>query len=70
MNLEQLKGRHTRLERELAAAFSALPWPAARIERLADELAETEREIAQLRAAGLPHAGQAASLPAGELRSR
>ena len=48
MNMQQLLGRHARLERELAIAFSAQPWPGARIERLADELAAAEVEIGNL----------------------
>lgn len=51
MSLDQLLGLHARLERELASAFSAQPWPGARIERLADELAATEVEIAGLQPA-------------------
>jgi hypothetical protein len=43
----QLAGRHARLERELAQAFSTQPWPGALIDRLANELAETEHEMAK-----------------------
>ena len=40
-SVQQLTGRQTRLERELAQAFGMQPWPGALIERLADELLET-----------------------------
>jgi hypothetical protein len=48
MNLEQLIGRHFRLQRELGIAYSTVPWHTGRIDRLANELAATEREIAAL----------------------
>jgi len=46
MNHEQLMGRYFRLQQELSIAYSAQPWNSGRIDRLADELANTEREIA------------------------
>ena len=46
MSLEQLTGRHARLQRELGLAYSTLPWHTGRIDRLARDLAATEREIA------------------------
>ncbi len=46
MDLEQLMGRYFRLKQELAIAYKAQPWHSGRIDRLADELAATEREIA------------------------
>ena len=46
MNTEQLAGRHARLRRELTQAFAAPAWRTGQIDRLADELAETERELA------------------------
>jgi len=46
MNREQLMGRYFRLQQELSIAYSAQPWNSGRIDRLANELAGTEREIA------------------------
>lgn len=45
MNHQQLRGLHARLERELAGAFQVQPLPAARIERLVQAIAATERAI-------------------------
>lgn len=50
MNLEQLTQRHARLQQDLATAYDAVPWNAGEIDRLADDLASTEREIAALTA--------------------
>lgn len=47
MSLEQLMGRYFRLQRELAIAYSAKPWHSGRIDRLADELAQTEHLMAE-----------------------
>ena len=49
MKLEQLIGRYLRLQQELSIAYRTQPWHPARIDRLADELACTERAIAALR---------------------
>ena len=46
MTLDQLMGRYFRLQQELSIAYAAQPWHSARIDRLANELAETERLIA------------------------
>ncbi len=46
MDLEQLTGRYRRLKDELAVAYGEQPWPAGRIERLAQEIAATEQAIA------------------------
>ena len=51
MNLEQLTGRYFRLKQELSIAYRQQPWQSNRIDRLADDLASTEREIAALQAA-------------------
>jgi len=51
MNLEQLMGRYFRLMQELSIAYRAQPWQTARIDRLADDLAATEREIVAVRPA-------------------
>jgi hypothetical protein len=54
MNLEQLMRRHFRLTQELATAYRTQPWPTAHIDRLADDLAATEREIVVSRPADPP----------------
>jgi len=51
MHLEQLMGRYFRLKHELAVAYREQPWHGARIDRLADDLTATEREIAALQPA-------------------
>jgi hypothetical protein len=51
MNLDQLMGRYFRLKQELSIAYRQQPWQSNRIDRLADDLASTEREIAALQAA-------------------
>lgn len=48
MHLEQLMGRYFRLKQELSMAYRQQPWHSARVDRLADDLAATEREIAAL----------------------
>lgn len=45
MELEPLMGRYFRLKQELSLAYRARPWLGGRIDRLASELAATEREI-------------------------
>ena len=44
--LAQLTGRYLRLRQELAAAYSSVPWNTGHIDRLADDLVATERDIA------------------------
>lgn len=51
MELEPLMGRYFRLKQELAIAYRARPWLGSRIDRLANDLAATEREIGALQAA-------------------
>ena len=46
MTPEQLTGKHARLRQELAEAYSAPAWRVGRIDRIAEELAETERAMA------------------------
>ena len=53
VNLEQSTGRYFRLKQELAIAYGAVPWNSGRLDRLTNELAATEREIAALVA--MPH---------------
>ncbi len=48
LTFEQLAGRHARLRLELAQAAATPHWRAGRIDRLVDELAETEREMTAL----------------------
>ncbi len=47
MTLDQLMGRYFRLKQELSIAYLARPWHTQLIDRLANDLATTEREIAQ-----------------------
>lgn len=54
MSLEQLMGRYFRLKQELAIAYNMRPWNGGRIDRLADELAAAEREIADREPATIP----------------
>ena len=51
MYLQQLMGRYYRLRQELSLAYREQPWHGARIDRLADDLTATEREIASLQPA-------------------
>ncbi len=51
MELEPLMGRYFRLKQELSIAYLARPWLGSKIDRLADDLAATEREIGALQAA-------------------
>lgn len=48
MNLEQLLGRYDRLKQELSVAYKARPWHSNCIDRLANDIAVAEREIAEL----------------------
>jgi hypothetical protein len=51
MELESLMTRYFRLKQELTIAYRSRPWQSARIDRLADELAVTERDIGAMQAA-------------------
>jgi hypothetical protein len=46
MSSEQLAGRYLRLKQELDTAYRQEPWHPARIDRLANDLVLTERELA------------------------
>ncbi|HKW83495.1 MAG TPA: hypothetical protein VJN68_07040 [Burkholderiaceae bacterium] len=46
MNIEQLTGRYFRLRQELAVAYASVPRNTGLIDRLIDDLAATEREMA------------------------
>ena len=48
MNLELLTKRHFRLTQELAVEYRARPWVTSRIDRIANDIAATERAIAEL----------------------
>jgi len=47
--IDQLRGRYRRLQRELAAAVASEIWDSPRTHRLARDLSATERELAALR---------------------
>jgi hypothetical protein len=46
MTNDQLNGKYARLKLELTQAFAAPAWRVGQIDRLADDLADTERELA------------------------
>lgn len=50
MDLELLTKRHFRLAQELAIEYRARPWVSSRIDRIANDIADTERKIAELHA--------------------
>ena len=54
MKLESLMGRYFRLEQELSIAYRAFPWQARLIDRLAGDLAATEREIGAMQSVHRP----------------
>lgn len=45
MDTDALMGRYCRLKQDLATAYRELPWRSGLIDRIADELAETERAL-------------------------
>jgi hypothetical protein len=47
LDIEQLTGRYSRLRKELAAAYGSVPWNTRHIDRLTNEMATTERELAE-----------------------
>ena len=47
MTLDQLMGRYFRLKQELAIAYTQKPWCGPLLDRLANDLSETERLIAE-----------------------
>ena len=51
MDLELLTERYFRLTQELSLAYRAAPWVSSRIDRIADEIAAAEREIAAVHSA-------------------
>ena len=46
MTIEQLMGRYRRLKRDLEIAYKAQPWQSGRINRLTNDIARTELELA------------------------
>lgn len=48
MDLELLTKRHFRLAQELSVEYRARPWVSSRIDRIANDVAATERAIAEL----------------------
>ena len=65
MELEPLMGRYFRLKQELSHAYRARPWLGGRIDRLAGELAATEREIGARMAASSSGETHMGSTPHG-----
>jgi len=51
MELDDLLRRYDRLRHELSRAYNARPWHSQRIDELAEQLVETEREISTLHGA-------------------
>ena len=51
MELEALIGRYSRLKQELSIAYRTWPWHVNLIDRLAEDLAATERDITTMRSA-------------------
>jgi len=46
MSIEQLMGHYLRLKRDLEVAYKAQPWHSGQINRLTNDIARTERELA------------------------
>lgn len=46
MTLDQLMGRYFRLKQELEIAYAQKPWHGTLIDRLANEISQTEHQIA------------------------
>ena len=46
MTIEELMVRYLRLRQDLEIAYDARPWQSARVDRLANDIARTERELA------------------------
>jgi len=61
MTLEQLMARYFRLRQDLSIAYNQQPWQRGRIDRLASEVAETERQIGAMQ---LMREGASAVAPA------
>ena len=48
MNRDQLMGKYFRLQQALSVAYLAQPWHPERVDRLANDLAAVERQIAAI----------------------
>jgi len=46
MDIEKLAMRYLQLKQELEVAYNSKPWNRATVDRLANEIARTEQEIA------------------------
>jgi len=49
MDIEKLAVRYFQLKQDLSIAYNARPWNRAAVDRLANEIARTERELAELK---------------------
>ena len=49
MNIEKLAVRYFQLKQDLSIAYNSRPWNRLAVDRLANEIARTEREIAALK---------------------
>jgi hypothetical protein len=49
MDIEQLAVRYFQLKQDLSIAYNSQPWNSRIVDRLADEIARTEQEIAALK---------------------
>ena len=50
MNLDSLTRRHLRLAQALSIQYQTRPWVSSRLDRIANAIAETERQIVALNA--------------------
>lgn len=48
MSIERVSQRYSRLKQDLACAYEARPWHSGRIDRIADQVVATERELMSL----------------------
>jgi hypothetical protein len=55
VDLEKLMARYLRLQQELSIVYLQQPWQSGRIDRLANELATVERQMAALQASNGQH---------------
>ena len=54
MSIEQLMSRYLRLKQDLEIAYKTQPWHSGRINRLTNDIARTERELASREFASRP----------------
>lgn len=55
MGIEQLMSRYLSLRQDLEIAYKAQPWNGARIDRLTNDIARTEHELASRGHLGASH---------------